>query len=335
MVRRYIKDLTPGEQIEDQVFLISSKDLRTTSNGSLYIHAVLADRTGQMLARVWQATESMYNALPAGGFIRLKGRCESYKGSLQFIIDAIRPVTDASTLDLGDFMPRTKYDIDEMWARVREILGGIKDRHLRAIIEEFLKDEVLVRKFKTAPAAVQLHHAYIGGLLEHTLSVLESALLVVPRYPKLSLDLVLAGVFLHDLAKTVELIYDTSFSYSDGGQLVGHVAQGAIWVEQKAAAASERLGQPVPDEVKWALQHIILAHHGRYEFGSPRLPAMPEVMAVHHLDNLDAKVNMMLSAIEADEDASSNWTSYQRALETRVYKRDVLGDRAQEADERE
>ncbi len=324
MKRHCIAELTPGERIEDQVFLIASKDLRTTTQGSLYIHAVLVDRSGQMPARVWQATESMYNAMPEGGFLRLKGRCESYKGALQFIIDAVRPIDDPEMVDLADFLPRTEGDIDAMWARLQEILAGIKNEYVAALIAEFLSDEDLVRQIKTAPAAAQLHHAYIGGLLEHTLSVLELAAVVIPRYPKLSLDLVLAGVFLHDIAKTAELKYETSFGYSDAGQLVGHVVQGAVWVELRAAAAAEKLGKPFPVEIKQALQHIVVAHHGTYEFGSPRLPATPEVVAVHHLDNLDAKVTMMLRAIENNDDPKSGWTSYQRALESRVYKTNVL-----------
>ncbi len=327
MARRYIVDLAPGERIEDQVFLIASKDLRTTSQGALYIHAVLADRTGQMLARVWQATESMYSALPEGGFIRLKGRCESYKGALQFIIDAIRPIEDPASVDASDFVPRTTGDIDAMWARVREIVGEIKNEFVAALMAEFLADEELLRRFRKAPAAVQMHHAYVGGLLEHTLAVLELARLVIPRYPKLSLDLVLAGVFLHDIAKTAELTYETNFAYTDGGQLVGHVTQAAIWVELKSAAAAKKSGKPFPAEIKHALQHLILAHHGKYEFGSPRLPAMPEAIAIHHLDNLDAKVTMMLRAIETDNDPQSRWTEYVRALESKVFKPAVLGDR--------
>ena len=327
MTRRYIAELAPGERIEDQVFLIASKDLRTTTQGSLYIHAVLVDRTGQMPARVWQASESMYQAMPEGGFLRLKGRCESYKGSLQFIIDAVRPVEDPQSVDLSEFLPRTEGDVEAMWARVQEILAGIKNEFAAALMAEFLADEELVHRFKTAPAAAQLHHAYVGGLLEHTLAVLELALLVVPRYPKLSLDLVLAGVFLHDIAKTAELKYETNFGYTDSGQLVGHVVQGAVWVELKAAAAAKKLGKPFPVEIKQALQHIVVAHHGQYEFGSPTLPATPEVMVVHHLDNLDAKVTMMLRAIETDHDPKSHWTQFHRALESRIYKPDVLGDR--------
>ncbi|MCH7813601.1 MAG: HD domain-containing protein [Planctomycetes bacterium] len=327
MPRRFISDWAPGERIEDQVFLVSAKDLRQTNQGSLYIHAVLVDRSGQVPARMWQANEALFSAIPQGGFVRFKGRTENYKGALQFIIEAIRPVEDVSKIDLSEFLPKTEHDVEAMFARVTEILAGIKNEHVAALVRQYLEDEELMRRFKTAPAAIQMHHAYIGGLLEHTLAVLELGLMVIPRYPKVSLDLVLAGIFLHDLAKTTELTYLTSFGYTDEGQLVGHVAIGAVWIELKAAAVAEATGQPFPDEIKWVLQHIILAHHGKYEFGSPKLPAVPEAVAIHYLDNLDAKLHQYRKEIEGNRDPQSHWTNYRPALETKVFKPAVLGDR--------
>lgn len=326
MAKRYIAEMPAGETVESQVFLVASKDLRTTNNGSLYIHAVLADRTGQIPARMWQASEILYNTLPEGGFVELKGRTESYKGNLQFIIDAIRPV-EMSAVDLADFLPATERNVDEMWAQVVAILRTIKDRNLQLLIKQFVTDEAFVAKFKRSPAAATMHHAYIGGLLEHTLSLLEIAQLIIPRYPEVSLDLVLAGLFLHDIGKTVELNCDTAFSYSDEGQLVGHINLGAAWIEQKAAALERETGNPFPEKVKWALQHIVLSHHGQYEFGSPKLPATPEAVAIHHIDNLDAKLNTYIGLIKNDRDPQSTWTNYNHLLGTKVYKVDVMGIR--------
>lgn len=324
--RRYINQLTAGETIEDQVFLIAAKDLRTTSNGSLYIHCVLRDKTGQLLTRIWQATEPMFEGMPEGGFLRFKGRVENYKGSLQFIVDAMRPVTPDS-IDLADFMPQTEEDIDEMFARVKEILRRIKNPHLLQLIKQFITDDALMARFRKAPAAVQMHHAFIGGLLEHTRNVLELALLVIPRYPEVSLDLMLAGVFLHDLAKTAELVYETNFQYTNDGQLIGHIVQCTMWVEEKAKAVEAETGEPFPADIKHALQHMILSHHGQYEFGSPKLPALPEAIALHHLDNLDAKLNMYLTKIKTDPDPASDWTEYVRGLDTKIFKKDVMGVR--------
>ncbi|MEK6799433.1 MAG: HD domain-containing protein [Planctomycetota bacterium] len=326
MPRRFINELKPGERLEDEVFLVRSKDLRSTTQGSLYIHAVLVDRSGQLVARMWQATEEIFQSMPEGGFLRFKGRVENYKGNLQFIIDAVRPA-ESGSFEYADFLPTTKNDMEVMWKRVVDILRGIKDAPLKSLLREFIEDQPLIERFRRAPAAAALHHAYIGGLLEHTLSVLELALVVVPRYPKLSLDLVLAGVFLHDIGKATELTFETAIGYSDDGQLLGHIAQAVIWIDKKADAAAAKTGNPFPQELRWALEHIVLSHHGKYEFGSPKLPAIPEAMAIHYLDNLDAKVHMFLTEIENDRDPQGRWTNYNKAIETRVYKVDVMGTR--------
>ncbi|HRX86986.1 MAG TPA: HD domain-containing protein, partial [Phycisphaerae bacterium] len=250
----------------------------------------------------------------------------SYKGNMQFIIDAIRPI-EMDDVCLEDFLPNTEQDVEVMWARMLEILRTIKDKNIQLLIKQFVADEKFAARFKRSPAAATMHHAFIGGLLEHTLNLLEIAVLVIPRYPEVSLDLVLAGLFLHDVGKTVELNCDTAFSYSDEGQLVGHINLGAMWVEQKAAAVAAETGQPFPEKVKWALQHIVLSHHGQYEYGSPKIPATPEAVAIHHIDNLDAKLNTYIGLIRNDRDPGSPWTNYNHLLGTKIYKEDVLGIR--------
>jgi len=216
-----------------------------------------------------------------------------------------------------------------MWKRLVELLRGIKHPELSALVQEFISDAELMARFRKAPAASNMHHAYLGGLLEHTLSLLELGLLVIPRYPKLSLDLVLAGLFLHDIGKASELSFETSIGYTDNGQLVGHIAQAVIWIDRKIDALEKRTSRPYPPELRLLIQHIVLSHHGQYQFGSPKLPAIPEAAAIHHLDNLDAKVNMFLAEIENDRDPAGRWTNYNKALETKVFKPDVMGTRKQ------
>ena len=332
--RRYIADLKAGETIEGQVFLVSKKDLRTTTNGSLYIHAVLVDRTGQLLARVWNATQEQHESIPEGGFITVRGRVESYKGSPQFIIDGMRPA-EAGSYDPADFMPTTKHDVEAMWNEVLGILRTIKNSYLVALIKEFVTDQTVVTNFKRAPAAVQFHHAFVGGLLEHTLCVLRVGTRIFGAkddsdslYPEVSRDLILAGVFLHDIGKTAELSYDTNFAYTSSGQLIGHITQAAIWIDRKIAEVETKSGQPFPEDIQNVLTHIVLAHHGTYEFGSPRLPACPEAIAVHYLDNIDAKLQMSLADIREAKNAESDWTEFNRALGTRIFKKDVMGIRA-------
>jgi 3'-5' exoribonuclease len=325
MNRLFISDMQPGVQIEDQVFRVASKDLRTTTQGSLYIHAVLADRTGQIPARLWQATQGIFDGMAEGGFVRVRGRTENYKGNLQFIIDAIRPV-DPKEVNLEDFLPRTKKDVEKMWARLLEIMRTVKNEHLLALVAQFVRDEKFVQGFKRAPAAVQFHHAYLGGLLEHTLSVLETALVVAPKYPDLSQDLVLTGVFFHDVGKIAELTYETNFTYTDEGQLLGHLVQAVVWIDRRAEAAARQTGKPFPPDLKAVLQHIVLSHHGEYEFGSPKLPAVPEAVLIHHLDNIDAKMNTLFREIRESRDDQSDWTQFIKSMNTRIYKRDVTAE---------
>lgn len=331
--RRYIDTLKAGETIEGQVFLVSKKDLRTTTNGGLYIHAVVVDRTGQMLARIWSATQAQYDSIPEGGFIHARGRVESYKGALQFIIDGIR-AAEAGSFSPADFMPTTKHDIEAMWNELLGILRTVKNPHLVALLKEFVTDQTIVTNFKKAPAATQFHHAYIGGLLEHTLGVLKVGTRIFGAkddsdslYPEVSRDLVLTGVFLHDIGKTAELTYDTNFAYTTQGQLIGHITQAAVWIDRKIADVEAKAGKPFPEEIQTVLTHIVLAHHGTYEFGSPRLPACPEAVAVHYLDNIDAKLNMCLAEIRDAKNPESEWTEFSRALGTRVYKKDVMSIR--------
>lgn len=321
--RRSIAELRAGERLDDAIFRIAQKDLRTTSNGSLYIHAVLADASGQVVARMWNASQEMFDSIPDGGLLHIRGRVESYKGRPQVIIDGLRAV-DAGSVDASEFLPRTREDVGRMWERVKEILRSIEHPDLLALVGEFVRDEAFADSFRRAPAARGLHHAYVGGLLEHTLSLLELALVVLPRYPQVSRDLVLAAIFFHDAGKTAELNYQTSFDYTNEGQLIGHIVQASIWVHEAAARLAARTGKAFPADVLMALKHIIVAHHGKYEFGSPKLPATPEAFMVHYLDNLDAKLNMVFAAIEADPDEASDWTQWIPALETRVFKPDVM-----------
>jgi 3'-5' exoribonuclease len=317
--RRFINQLMAGEMV-DQVFLVRDKDLRTAKNGSLYLLCTLGDRTGGLPARMWQTSESIYNSLPLDGFVQVKGRTEDYKGTLQLVVDALRPWS-ADKVDLADFLPITQLDIEQMWAELLEILRVIKDPKVRALVKKFCEDRELVAAFKRAPAAMALHHPFIGGLLEHTLGVAKSAKAVLPLYPRVNADLVLAGVFLHDIGKTAELNAGTSMNYTDRGQLIGHITIAAIWIAEKAKQVGDDSGEPFPQKTIDLLQHIVLSHHGTLEFGSPRLPAIPEAFLLHYMDNLDAKLWMVTHHIDNDPDPKSSFTSYCRELETRVYKK--------------
>jgi 3'-5' exoribonuclease len=324
---RFIEELQPGDAITDQVFLVHQRDLRTQKNGGLYIHLVFADRTGQALARMWQATQDQFETIPDGGFIRVRGRVESYQGKNQIIVDGLRPAV-MGQFDIANFLPHTPFKIEELWDRTLRALRTIKNKQLLALIKAFVADADLISKFKRAPAAVQNHHAYVGGLLEHTCSLLELALKILGKgdaaeshYPRVNRDLVLAGLFFHDIGKTDELTYDTNFIYSTEGQLVGHITQAAILIDRKIALVEKETGETFDPDLRGVLLHIVLSHHGSYEFGSPRLPACPEAILVHYIDNIDAKLHMALSAIDDARKTESDWTEWSKPLATRLYKK--------------
>ena len=317
MGHKFVNQIGPGETIDD-IYIVNNPILRSTTRGDLYIAMFLSDRTGQLNGRMWQATEAVYKAIPQPGFIRVQGRSELYQNNLQVIVNQIS-VVDADKVQIEDFLARTDKDIGKMFAEVKETVGRIENPQLKALVEEFLADTELMERFCNAPAAMKLHHACIGGLLEHTHNVLRVALAILPFYPSIQRDLVLAGVFLHDIGKTEELAYDMAFSYTDSGQLIGHVAKSLLMINQKAEALRSQ-GVQIEQATLDALGHIILSHHGAYEFGSPKLPATPEAFMVNCVDDLDAKISQVTEALN-NEVGDSNWTAWKNALQTRLYRK--------------
>ena len=314
MARKAIQDYRPGEPV-DEVFLLAKRELKTAKSGSYYLALTVCDRTGSLECRMWDASPTLYEAVREDSFVRIKGKAETYNNQLQFSIRSIS-VADAANLNLEDFLPQSKRPPQEMMAELKAILEQVEDKDYRALCEAFLTDKDFVKAFRTAPAAIRYHHAYLGGLLEHTLNVAKLALAILPYYPILRKDLLLTGVFLHDVGKTQELRFDKTFSYSDAGQLLGHVVLGSMIVDEKAGTVKD-----FPKEKLDLLVHCILSHHGAYEFGSPKLPMTPEAMAVHYLDNLDAKLKDFATTVEEDVQSRSNWTEYVPQFQRRLYKR--------------
>ena len=216
-------------------------------------------------------------------------------------------------------MPPAVADVDALVRRMREILFGMSNHHLRALVECFLIDDIFMRKFLAAPAGVRKHHAYRGGLVEHVTTLLTSAQRISDLYPKLDRDLLLTGIFLHDLGKVDELSYDHVFQYTDSGQLVGHVVMGVCLLREKLRKVVELLGEPFPDELRLRLEHMIVSHHGSYEYGSPKLPMTLEAVALHYLDSLDAKLAEFTRELE-DGAKSATWTAYDPSLNRRIFR---------------
>jgi len=322
MRRYFLKDAVPGDLLED-VYVMTGKQLAATSSGKFFIKGFLSDRTSQMTFRMWNANREIFNSLPESGFIRIRGRVENYQNNLQAIVESVGAAS-GSTFDVGDLLPQTTKNIPQMFARVVELIESVQNRHLAALLQAYLDDKDLMENFAKAPAASTFHHAWIGGLLEHTLNAMEVADAIVRFYPGLSRDLLLAGIFLHDIAKTWELSYGSAFSYTDGGMLVGHIVKSAMWVEHKAKIAEQTLGEKIPQNLIDVIQHIIISHHGEPEFGAVKTPGTPEAIAVHFIENMDAKLMMALGACRDTHcTGEGNFTEYMKVFSGRLYRPDV------------
>ena len=323
MPRTFLANASAGDYLEE-VFVVTGKQLSTTQTGKPFIKCFVGDRTKQVSARMWNASQGMYNAMPDGGFLRVAGKVETYQENIQFIIDRFWLIDNPNDVVIADLLPCTKKNIDEMFEQVTQIVRKVRNRHLRALIDAYLDDAKLMDEFRRSPAAMTFHHAYIGGLLEHTLNMLKVGEALCPLYPGISRDLVIAGIFLHDIAKTWELTYHAGFGYSDGGHLVGHIVKSAVWVEQRAQVAAAKLGEPIPAALVDVLQHLILAHHGEPEFGAAKIPATPEAILIHYIDNIDAKMTMSLAVTRGEGlSGEGSFTEFQKALGVRLYRPDV------------
>ena len=308
------------------VFAIQNCQLGQTKGGKPFIKCLLADRSGRAPGRMWNTTEELFSTLPTDGFVWIQGQTQPYQGEMQIIIQQIEK-TVPTEADLDDLLPRTRYDIDAMFAELSGILGTLKDPPIHALARQYLEDEELMAKFRRAPAAVSVHHAFIGGLLEHTLSLLRLGEKVLTLYPQLNRDIVLMGLFIHDLAKCCELTWEKGLAYSDDGQLVGHIGRGLVWLQRKAEDCAA-MGTRIPEPVLMVLHHIILSHHGQPEFGALKLPSTPEAIAVSMLDNMDAKLHIAIEAGRGEAgdtkapDVGGNFTEKIWALETRIFRPD-------------
>jgi 3'-5' exoribonuclease len=318
MSRRLITELPPQAQI-DQLFLATHKQLRPNRNGQLYLQVELADKSGMITGRLWNASDDDYGAFEDGDYVRVEGHTQLYSGSLQLIISAIERA-DPRTVDESEFLVLSKNDVVRLEAELATILGTIRTVPLKALVDEILADGPLMEAFRRTPAGVKHHHAYAGGLLDHVVNLLRLADRVAPLYPALDRDLLLVGVLVHDIGKTVELESLHGFSYTDVGQLLGHVLLGLEIVDAKIRMIEARTSQRFDAEVAVRVKHMIASHHGQYEFGSPKLPMTLEAMALHHLDHLDATMAGTIQLLQNEATAEDGWTQYQQSQGRKFFR---------------
>jgi 3'-5' exoribonuclease len=289
-------------------FVVVSKQVKAKKSGEPYLALTLGDRTGLIEAKMWDNVEEFINAFEQEDFLKIKGLINKYKNRFQLTIHKLRRMQQ-DEIDFADYLPKTKKDIGELWKTMADFVGTFQNPHLKSLLELFMTDPEIAERYRAAPAAKSLHHACIGGLLDHVVSLFRSCDLVCRNYPEINRDLLLAGAFLHDVGKIHELTYNRAFSYTSRGQLLGHMI---IELEMLHAKINQLPGFPAG--LKTLLEHIVISHHGQYEFGSPKLPMFPEALMLHYLDDLDSKMEAMRAHFEREAELEGPWTSYNASL---------------------
>ena len=310
----YVKELEPNQTIST-FFLVQNKEIRQKKTGEPYLSLSLSDRTGELDAKMWDNVAEVMETFDRDDFVKVKGLIQIFHNRPQLTIHKMRRVGDHE-VEFGDYFPASARNAEEMLAELRGIVAGMKNRYLRGLLDAMLNDPEIAARYKIAPAAKQIHHAYLGGLIEHVLSICSMATLAASHYRCIDLDLLLTGVVLHDIGKIYELSYERGFSYTTAGQLLGHISIGMRMIADKLAAMPD-----FPPRLRTLIEHMILSHHGCLEFGSPKVPQFPEALLLHYLDDLDSKMECMRLMVDRDRQVEGVFTGYSPAMERSVLKK--------------
>ena len=311
----FIADLKPN-QVITTTFLVHVKDVRQKKSGDPYLSLLLGDRTGQIDAKMWDNVAEVIETFERDDFVKVKGLLQVFQNRMQLTIHKMSRVLDGD-VDFADYFPASRRDPSEMFVELCGIVAGIANPHLKALLQAFIEDQPLALMYRTAPAAKHVHHAYLGGLIEHVLSLCHLGRMMASHYSFIDLDLLLTGVILHDIGKVAELSYERTFGYSSEGQLVGHIAIGLRFLHEKLQRFPD-----FPPKLRILVEHMILSHHGELEFGSPKVPQFPEALLLHHLDNLDSKMECMRAMVDKDRLVEGCWTTYNPSLDRAILKKD-------------
>ncbi|HUJ50999.1 MAG TPA: HD domain-containing protein [Bryobacteraceae bacterium] len=325
----YVRELKPN-QVITTTFLVHIKDVRQKKSGEPYLSLLLGDRTGEVDAKMWDNVAEVMDTFDRDDFVKVKGLLQIFQNRPQLTIHKMQRVLD-SDVDFADYFPVSERDPMEMFAQLRRIVAEMGNAHLRGLLDAFLDDEPLARLYRTAPAAKHVHHAWLGGLIEHVLSVCQLCRMTAAHYGYIDVDLLLTGAILHDVGKVAELSYDRSFGYTAEGQLLGHIVIGLRLLHEKLQRFPD-----FPPKLRVLVEHLIVSHHGELEFGSPKVPLFPEALLLHQLDNLDSKMECMHKLLASDRHVEGVWTGYsssldRAALKTAKYLEEVAADQDLEA----
>jgi 3'-5' exoribonuclease len=309
----YLKDIKQGDKVASS-FLVAEKNMAFSQKGSPYLTVRLKDKTGEIESKVWDNAVEFDRQFKKGDIIFIEGRAAIYKNLIQISINSVKK-SSWEEIEPTDYLPVAKADVNGMFNEILTYIDKIQNKHLQELLNAFFQDEKTADLFKRAPAAKGFHHIYLGGLLEHTLSVVRLLEKVSEHYPNLNKDMLITGGILHDIGKIYEFSYDSLIDYSDEGRLIGHIVMGMEMIDKKIAAIPD-----FPPQLSLELRHILLSHHGELEFGSPKRPKTMEALVVHYIDDLDAKLNAFETLIADSTNADSDWTAYNRFFERFLYK---------------
>ncbi len=304
----YVKDIKDQTKIEG-LFLVKDKNNGITKNGKPYLALNLSDKTGHVKGRIWDNAEKFGNFFSQGDIVKIKSHSILYQGVLQLNISDIEK-HDCDESVLCEFLPASENDLNESYNELMSIVETIGNIHLKKLLQTVFNDSDIVSSFKAAPAAKSIHHDYLGGLLEHTLSVTRLANDLIRHFNNVNRDILITGAILHDIGKIYELSYDRNFDYTDAGRLVGHITIGVELINDKL-----KLLPDFPEGLALVIKHLVLSHHGQYEFGSPKRPKTPESLLLSYLDDMDAKMYGLLQFIKKEKKPGTKWTSYHKLFD--------------------
>jgi len=311
----YISDLAGFDEgkLFDGYFLVLAKQQRTTKTNKPYLNLILGDKTGQIEGRVWEVGDPrIAKEFDRGDIVKVRGCASKFDDRLQMKVDQLRLATFVE-VDKIDLLPATTCDVGVLWSQLLASVESIANTDLKRLLTTLLADTEIAAAYREAPAARQLHHAWLGGLLEHVVSLMGVCELAAMHYPEVHRDLLLTGALLHDIGKLHELVWKKSFDYTIEGQLLGHITIGYGMIEKKLETLKD-----FPPRLRVLVEHMVLSHHGRYEYGSPKLPMIPEAILLHYLDDMDAKMQTVRAefarAASAGRDGDQ-MTEWVRALE--------------------
>lgn len=312
MKKQFVGEINAGEKLDD-IFILSEKSMSQKKDGNNFLNITLGDKTGRIKGVIWDDVDQISQKTSQGDFVHVHGTVSKYKGVLQAVVKGMEPVSPED-VEPADYLPATDRNIETMFERLLQVAATIKTGCLKELFKAFWNDKEFVNKFKTAPAAKKMHHAYIGGLLEHTLSVALLADKVAGHYSGIDRDLLISGAILHDIGKILEFDYKTSIDYSDQGRLLNHIVIGLEILDEKIESVKN-----FPEEKALLLKHMIVSHHGQREFGSPEPPKTIEAVLLNYIDDIDSKVNGIREFMKSG-DENETWTSYHRLLGRYFYR---------------